>query len=189
MLVLHQLLYVLSTLCGLFMHFMELTYWQDATVPVPCFLLFLVPEKLKNKYSRNWKRKRPKVIIHRKTPEARRRAGGGATGWPHPYQVHPPWPRLGVVWAPWWATGSALSPIYSHDGKNPSYLGQFSRKVPQPPPSRRQVLGDRSLCSDTLPGRGSAPGEISIDSTAISIAVADSHDEEWVVLPRGWGLY
>ena len=29
------------------------------------------------------------------------------------------------------------------------------------------------------------PGAISIDSTAISIAVADSHDEEGVVLPRG----
>ena len=45
--------------------------------------------------------------------------------------------------------------------------------------------GDRSLCSATLPGRGIAPGAISIDSTAIFIAVADSHDEEEVVLPRG----
>jgi hypothetical protein len=29
------------TLCGIFMRFPELTYWQDAIVPVPCFLLFL----------------------------------------------------------------------------------------------------------------------------------------------------
>jgi hypothetical protein len=29
------------TLCGVFIRFPELTYWQDATVPVPCFLLFL----------------------------------------------------------------------------------------------------------------------------------------------------
>jgi hypothetical protein len=29
------------TLRGVFMRFLELTYWQDATVPVPCFLLFL----------------------------------------------------------------------------------------------------------------------------------------------------
>jgi hypothetical protein len=36
----------------------------------------------------------------------------------------------------------------------------------------------------TLPERGSAPGAIAIDSTAISIAVADSHDDEGVVLPR-----
>jgi hypothetical protein len=29
------------TLCGVFMRFLELTYWQDVIVPVPCFLLFL----------------------------------------------------------------------------------------------------------------------------------------------------
>jgi hypothetical protein len=66
-------------------------------------------------------------------------------------------------------------------------------------------LGDRSLCSGTLPGRGSALGAISIDSiasttvsihsitsttvsidfTAFSIDVDVSHDEEGVVLPRG----
>jgi hypothetical protein len=56
-------------------------------------------------------------------------------------------------------------------------------------------LGDRSLYFGTLPGRGSAPGDISIDSitstavsidfTAICIDVAVSHDEEAVVLPRG----
>jgi hypothetical protein len=44
-------------------------------------------------------------------------------------------------------------------------------------------LGDKSLCSDTLPGWGNAPGTISIDSTAIFIDVVDSHDEEGVVLP------
>jgi hypothetical protein len=53
-------------------------------------------------------------------------------------------------------------------------------------------LGDRSLCSSTLLGWGSAPGAISIDSiastaisidfTAISINVVVSHDEEGVVL-------
>jgi hypothetical protein len=56
-------------------------------------------------------------------------------------------------------------------------------------------LGDRSLCSGTLPGWESAPGAISIDAvastaisiyfTAISTNVAISHDEEGVVLPRG----
>jgi hypothetical protein len=43
-----------------------------------------------------------------------------------------------------------------------------------------------------LPGRGSAPGDISIDSTvvsidftAVSIDVVVSHDEKGVVLPLG----
>ena len=44
---------------------------------------------------------------------------------------------------------------------------------------------DRNLYSGTLPGWGIVPGAISIDATAISITVADSHDEEGVVLPRG----
>ena len=48
-----------------------------------------------------------------------------------------------------------------------------------------KIRGTESLCFDTLPGRGIAPGAISIDSTAIFIAVAESHDEEGVVLPRG----
>ena len=47
------------------------------------------------------------------------------------------------------------------------------------------VSGDRSLCSGTPPGRGIAPGAISIDTTAIFIAVVVSYDEEGVVLPRG----
>jgi hypothetical protein len=41
MLVLHHLLHLLFTLHGTFMRFLELTYWRDATVPVPCILLFL----------------------------------------------------------------------------------------------------------------------------------------------------
>jgi hypothetical protein len=36
-----------------------------------------------------------------------------------------------------------------------------------------------------MPGWGIAPGAISIDSTAIFIVVAVSHDEEGVVLPQG----
>jgi hypothetical protein len=45
-------------------------------------------------------------------------------------------------------------------------------------------LGDRSLCSSTLPERGIALGTISIDSTTIFITVVVSHDEEGVVLPQ-----
>jgi hypothetical protein len=50
---------------------------------------------------------------------------------------------------------------------------------------QRPILGDRSLYFGTLSGWGVAPGAISIDSTAIFIAVADFHDEEGVVLPQG----
>jgi hypothetical protein len=76
--------------------------------------------------------------------------------------------------------------------ENPKTIGVFPRTVPQCRRRRRQILGDRSLCSGTLPGQGSAPGAVSIavsavsiDLTAISIVVAVSYDEEGVVLPRG----
>jgi hypothetical protein len=59
----------------------------------------------------------------------------------------------------------------------------------------KPISEDRSLYSGTLPGRGTAPKAISVDSiastaisidfTAISINVVVSHDEEGVVLPRG----
>src|SRR4051812_41272893 len=44
-----------------------------------CFLLFLIPEKLKNKYFRNRKRKLFYEVSYRKSPEARRGHLGG--GW------------------------------------------------------------------------------------------------------------
>ena len=36
------------------MHFLELTNYQDATVPVPVFCCFSFSEKLLRKYPRNW---------------------------------------------------------------------------------------------------------------------------------------
>jgi hypothetical protein len=79
--------------------------------------------------------------------------------------------------------------------ENPKTIGIFPRTVLQRRRRRRPISGDRSLCSGTPPGWGSAPGAIfvdvvastavSIDFTAISINIAVSHDEERVVLPRG----
>jgi hypothetical protein len=94
---------------------------------------------------------------------------------------------------PSWSTPDDVpSPIKSLTTENPKTIGIFPRTVPQLRRRRRQILGDRSLCSGTLPGQGSAPGAISItvfavsiDLTAISIAVAASDDEEGVVLSRG----
>src|SRR3954469_5909229 len=54
-----------------------------------CFLLFLIPEKLKNKYSRNWKRKLFYEVSYRKSPGARRRHPGGPGG-PTPCLGAPP---------------------------------------------------------------------------------------------------
>ena len=94
-------------------------------------------------------------------------------------------PRPGVVWALRAPPDLASPPIYSLRVENPKIYSLDPRKVSERRHHRRRDLGDRSLYFGTLSGRGIAPGAISIDSTAIFIAVAVSHDEEGVVLPRG----
>jgi hypothetical protein len=200
MLVLHHLLHVLFTLHGVFMRFLELTYWQDATVPVPYFLLFCVSQKLHRKYSRNWTNQRPKLLFFLDEGRGPKESRRGARGQPHHEGARPP-PGHAQGW--WGPPGGPLTPplrlFKASQSLNPRSIGVFPRTVPQRRRRRRQILGDRSLYSGTLPGRGSAPGAISIDAvtsstiyidfTAISTNLAVSYDEEGVVLPRGWGLY
>ena len=159
-------------------------------MPVPCFLLFLVSEKYLRKYSRNWTISFLKSVFHRersRKPNTRR--SGPPRRRHHVLARQHPWPREDQVWAPRGATDFALSPTNTPQTKNPRTVFDISSTGPERRRHRRQDSGDRSLCSGTLPGRGIAPVAISIDSTAISIAVADSYDEEWVVLPRGCGIY
>ena len=95
-----------------------------------------------------------------------------------------PRPRPGVVWPPRAPPDAAFWTIYCPRGENPNPR-RISRNTTPSSAAIEDKFGGQSLCSGTLPGRGSAPGAISIDSIAITIAVADSHDEEGVVLPRG----
>src|SRR4051794_1533816 len=84
------------------------------------FLLFLIPEKSQNKYSRNRKRNLFYEVSYRKSPEARTGHPGGLGGpTPPPGAPQPCWPRLGMVWPTRAAPGSALSPTYSPGTKNP----------------------------------------------------------------------
>jgi hypothetical protein len=67
-----------------------------------------------------------------------------------------------MVRAPWSTPDDAPSPIRSLGTENPKTIGVFRDEVLQLRHRHRQISGDRSLCSGTLPGRGSAPGAISI---------------------------
>ena len=58
-----------------------------ATVPAACFLLFLVPGKSENEYSRNWTGQKPKCLFFRKGSSASIRDGEG------PGIHHTTWPR------------------------------------------------------------------------------------------------
>jgi hypothetical protein len=73
-----------------------------------------------------------------------------------------PWPCPPGVRSPWLPPDDAPSPIRSLRMENPRGVGNFPERVPQLRRRRRQISGDISLCSGTLPGRGSTPGSISI---------------------------
>jgi hypothetical protein len=128
------------------------------------FCCFCVSEKLHMKYSQNWAKQVPEVLFfpeeYRRLNESRR----GARGHPHNRGAQPsPWPCPPIVRSPWSPPDDAPSPIRSLPTENPKSIGVFPRTVLQLCRRRRQISGDRSLCSGTLPGRGSAPGAVSID--------------------------
>ena len=112
-------------------------------------------------------------------PGSQKESRSSVRGWPHPPQARA---RLGRAWA-WWAhlghrLASPLHPFISTKAKNPKTRSEIHEKFRNADTIVEEIQGTESLCSGTLPGRGIAPGAISIDSTAVSIAAADSHDEE-----------
>ena len=74
-----------------------------------------------------------------------------------------PWPAPGLCLGPPGLRRPRPFAIYSPSRENPKHPIRNPRKVPTSPSMPKQDSGDRSLCSGTLPGRGSAPGAISID--------------------------
>jgi hypothetical protein len=129
----------------------------------PVFCCFCVSEKLHRKYSRNWTEQKPDVQIFTQASREPKRRRKGSTGQPHHQGARPaPGPCPPMVRPPWSPPDDAPSPIRSLPTKNPKTIGVFPRTIPQLRHRRRQILGDRSLYSGTLPGRGSAPGAISI---------------------------
>jgi hypothetical protein len=132
-------------------------------VPVPYFLLFCVSEKLPRKYSWNWMKQVWKLLVFTDEGQGPNMSRIGARGWPHYEGACPrPWPCPPMVRSPWSTPNDAPLPIRSLPMKNPKTIGKISRTVPQLRCHQRQILGDRSLCSGTLPGWGSALGAISI---------------------------
>jgi hypothetical protein len=103
MLVLTPFALYFVTLHGVFMHFLELTYKQDATVPVPCFLLFLCFRKVTQEIfsELNETKAKPPIFteasrrpkMRRRGPEASHTIGGvQPSPWPRPPMVRPPSP-------------------------------------------------------------------------------------------------
>src|SRR3954462_7829208 len=60
------------------------------------FLLFLVSEKLKNEYSRNWTGQKPKLLFFPERYEKSKKRRSREPGWRGPTLPAPP-----GVWTPW----------------------------------------------------------------------------------------
>jgi hypothetical protein len=169
-------------------------------VPVPCFLLFLCFRKATHEiFSELDKTSSETPILPGRMTRTKREPERGQWLATQQGAWLSPWLRPPIVRPPWSTSDDAPSPIRTLPTEKPKTIGEISRRFPQLRRYRRQISGDRSLCSGTLPGQGSAPepspsvsiavSAVSIDLTTISIAVAASDDEEGVVLPRGRGLY
>ena len=132
-------------------------------MPVPCFLLFLCFRKATQEiFSELDETSSRTPIFPGRGPKTEQEPEGGR-GQPHHEGAWPsPWPRPPVVRPPWSPPDDAPSPIKSVPTENPKSIGEISRRVPQLRCRHRRISGDRSLCSGTLPGWGSAPEAISI---------------------------
>jgi hypothetical protein len=145
------------------MRFMELTYWQDAIVPVPCFLLYLCFRKATQEIFSELDETSSRTPIFPEEDQRPNESQRGARGCPHHEGARPrPWLHPPMVRPSWSPPDDAPSPIKSLPTENPKTIGEISRTVPHCHRRQRQISGDRSLCSGTLPGWGSAPGAISI---------------------------
>jgi hypothetical protein len=125
----------------------------------PVFCYFYVSEKLHRKYSRNWTKQKPNLLIFTEASRRPKRKRRGATGQPHHRVARPaPGPRPLVVRPPGPPPDAALTPIYSSRREKPKDPINFleTHRDP-PPPSTRDREGLEAL-PGTLPERGIATG-------------------------------
>jgi hypothetical protein len=121
------------------------------------FCYFCVSEKLHRKYSQNWMKQKPNLLIYTKASRSPKRRQRGATGWPHHRAVRPaPGPHPLWVRPPWPTSDASPSPIKTPQREKPKDPINFLETHRDPPPlSTRDREGPEALLG-TLPERGIA---------------------------------
>jgi hypothetical protein len=118
----------------------------------PVFCYFCVLEKLHRKYSWNWTKQKPNLLIFNEASRRPKRRRRGATGWPatgpHALWVRPPWP----------ASDAAPSPIKTPQWEKPKAPIYFLETHRDPPPSSTRDREGPEALPDTLPERGITTG-------------------------------
>jgi hypothetical protein len=125
----------------------------------PIFYCFCVSEKLHRKYSRNWTKQKPNLLIFNEAYRRPKRRQRGAMGQPHLRVVRPaPGPR------PLWVRplgpplDAAPSPIKTPRREKPKYLINFPETHHDPPPSSIRDREGPEALPGTLPERGITTG-------------------------------
>jgi hypothetical protein len=127
-------------------------------VPVPCFLLFCVSEKLHRKYSRNWTKQVPEVLFFPEASRDPKRRQSGATRGPHTRVAWPgPWPRPLCVRTPRSTSDAAPSPIKTLRREKPKDPINFPETHRDPPPSSTRDREGPEALPGTLLERESPP--------------------------------
>jgi hypothetical protein len=123
----------------------------------PIFCCFCVSEKLHRKYSWNWTKQKPNLLIFTEASKTPNRRWRGARGQPHHQGARPsPWPRHPMVRAPWSTSDAAPAPIKTHRREKPKDPINFPETHRNPPPSSTRDWEGPEALPGTLPERGIA---------------------------------
>jgi hypothetical protein len=125
----------------------------------PVFCCFCVSEKLHRKYSQNWTKQKPNLLLFNEASKRPKRRRRGATGQPHNWAARSsPWPRPLCVRPPWSTSDAAPSPIKTPRREKPKYLITFLETHRDLPPSSTQDREGPEALPGTLLERGIAIG-------------------------------
>jgi hypothetical protein len=125
----------------------------------PVFCCFCVSEKLHRKFSRNWRKQKPNLLLFNEAFRRPKRRRRGARGQPHHQGARPsPWPRRPMVRAPWSTSDAAPSPIKTPRRKKPKSPINFQKTHRDPPPSSTRDREGPEALPGTLPERKIATG-------------------------------
>jgi hypothetical protein len=132
MLVLHQLVCVLFTLFGIFMHFFGTNLLTRCHSARTCFLLFLCFRKVTQEIFSELDEIRAKVPIYLKGRRSPKERQSRTRRRPHHRVARAtPWPHHQVVWVPGPPPDNALPPIHSFWWENPKGTNTFPRNILQ----------------------------------------------------------
>jgi hypothetical protein len=125
----------------------------------PVFCCFCVSEKLHRKYSRNWTKQKPNLLIFNEASRRPKKRRRGAMGQPH-HGVAQPAPGLRPLWVrpPWSTPDAAPSPIKTPRWEKPKDPINFPETHRDPPPSSTRDREGPEALPGTLPERGIATG-------------------------------